>query len=128
MKVSIVTDEGPIGLIFEEAVQEIRVDGVLVYSPSLVRALESLRKLVNSPDLTQAIPEESREVVLARSIRRLGVSRRVVDMLVRAGIHTIGDLVGKTENDLLNLPRFGYGAFNEVQYQIDRLGLQLRQD
>ncbi len=50
-------------------------------------------------------------------------SRRIIDLLK---IKTIGDLVDKTEAELLACPNFGQTSLNEIKTKLDELGLALR--
>jgi polyhydroxyalkanoate synthesis regulator phasin len=55
------------------------------------------------------------------SVWKIGhLSRKTKDIFEEAGIKTIADLLGKTEQDLLALPRFGEVSFNEIQAQLTK--------
>ncbi|MCX6362984.1 MAG: DNA-directed RNA polymerase subunit alpha, partial [Actinobacteria bacterium] len=56
----------------------------------------------------------------------LGV--RSYNCLKREGIQTVGDLVGKTEAELLNIPTFGKKSIDEVEEKLSERGLSLRGD
>ena len=68
----------------------------------------------NSPDPVRRPVSE-----LDLSVR----SRRIIDLLK---IKTIGDLVNKTEAELLGCPNFGQTSLNEIKTKLDELGLALR--
>ena len=68
----------------------------------------------NSPDPARRPVSE-----LDLSVR----SRRIIDLLK---IKTIGDLVNKTEAELLGCPNFGQTSLNEIKTKLDELGLALR--
>jgi DNA-directed RNA polymerase subunit alpha len=48
---------------------------------------------------------------------------RSYNCLKREGIQTVGDLVSKTEAELLNIPNFGKKSIDEVKEKLDRAGL-----
>ena len=63
---------------------------------------------------------------LRRPITELDLSvrsRRIVDLLK---IRTIGDLVSKTEAELLACPNFGQTSLNEIKTKLDEIGVSLR--
>jgi DNA-directed RNA polymerase subunit alpha len=66
-----------------------------------------------SPDLDLAIEE-------------LDLSERPRNCLKRAQINTVGELVNKTEDDLLAITNFGQKSLDEVLAKLDERGLALR--
>jgi len=66
-----------------------------------------------SPDLEVAIED-------------LDLSERPRNCLKRAQINTIGELLTKTEDDLLNITNFGQKSLDEVKAKLDERGLTLR--
>ena len=72
-----------------------------------------------SPDPESPDPAKRPVTELDLSVR----SRRIVDLLK---IKTIGDLVNKTEAELLACPNFGQTSLNEIKAKLDELGLALR--
>jgi DNA-directed RNA polymerase subunit alpha len=66
-----------------------------------------------SPDLDLAIEE-------------LDLSERPRNCLKRAQINTVGELVNKTEEDLLAITNFGQKSLDEVLQKLDERGLALR--
>ena len=59
-------------------------------------------------------------------IEELELSVRSYNCLKREGVETVGDLVAKTEAELLNTPNFGKKSIDEVREKLLRLGLKLR--
>lgn len=53
----------------------------------------------------------------------LNLGARVLNCLTRAGIRTIGDLVGRDINDLKKLRNFGQGCFKELVEELIKRGL-----
>ena len=59
-------------------------------------------------------------------IEDLDLSERPRNCLKRAQINTIGELLGKTEDDLLAITNFGQKSLDEVKVKLDERGLSLR--
>jgi DNA-directed RNA polymerase subunit alpha len=59
-------------------------------------------------------------------IEELDLSERPRNCLKRAQIHTVGELVSKTEDDLLAITNFGQKSLDEVLQKLDERGLSLR--
>jgi hypothetical protein len=62
---------------------------------------------------------------VTRPITDLCLTRRVRMLLVGAGIQTIDALCERPASSLLNLPRFGLAALDEVRAELAALGLAL---
>ena len=63
---------------------------------------------------------------LELAIEDLDLSERPRNCLKRAQINTIGELLTKTEDDLLNITNFGQKSLDEVKAKLDERGLSLR--
>ncbi len=61
-------------------------------------------------------------------IEELELGVRSYNCLKRVGIETIGDLVGKSENELAAIPNFGKKSVEEVKETLATQGLSLRGD
>ena len=61
-------------------------------------------------------------------IEDLELGVRSYNCLKREGIQTVGDLVSKTEAELLNIPNFGKKSIDEVNEKLAERGLSLRGD
>jgi hypothetical protein len=59
-------------------------------------------------------------------IEDLQISIRAQLALKGEGISTIGSLLGRTENDLLEIPRFDMKCLKQVKTELEMLGLQLK--
>jgi DNA-directed RNA polymerase subunit alpha len=59
-------------------------------------------------------------------IEDLDLSERPSNCLKRAQVNTIGELLLKTEDDLLNITNFGQKSLDEVKQKLDERGLSLR--
>jgi DNA-directed RNA polymerase subunit alpha len=62
---------------------------------------------------------------LGRSVDELELSVRSYNCLKNANIRTIGELVQKTENDMLKTKNFGRKSLNEIKEILETMGLSL---
>jgi ribosomal protein L17 len=61
-------------------------------------------------------------------IEELDLSVRSYNCLKREGITTVGELVTKSEADLLDIRNFGAKSIDEVREKLQELGLSLREE
>jgi len=85
------------------------------------------RKSSDPPiDTSHMSPDE--QALLDRPIADLNLSVRARKCMVRLGINTIGELIRKTGDDMLECKNFGVTSLNEVREKLAALGLKLRGD
>ena len=121
---------------YDRLVIEVETDGSITPSDALASAGATLRSLV---DLVATMSEEPKglelgEVVDATGsspdldlpIEDLDLSERPNNCLKRAQVNTVGELLTKTEDDLLNITNFGQKSLDEVKAKLDERGLSLR--
>jgi DNA-directed RNA polymerase subunit alpha len=77
-------------------------------------------------DTSQLSPDE--QAVLERPISDLNLSVRARKCMVRLGLNTLGELIRKTGDDLLECKNFGVTSLNEVREKLSQLNLKLRGD
>lgn len=70
--------------------------------------------------------EEERDKILDMSIEELDLSVRSYNCLKRAGINTVGELIMKTEEDMMKVRNLGKKSLEEVDEKLEALGLGLR--
>jgi DNA-directed RNA polymerase subunit alpha len=75
---------------------------------------------------TSLSPEE--QATLGRPVSELNLSVRARKCMNRLNISTIGDLVSRTGDELMEAKNFGVTSLNEVKEKITALGLKLRGD
>ncbi|MCE0486232.1 DNA-directed RNA polymerase subunit alpha [Ornithinimicrobium sediminis] len=63
---------------------------------------------------------------LALPIEDLDLTVRSYNCLKREGIHTVGELVGRSEADLLDIRNFGAKSIDEVKEKLGEMGLALK--
>jgi DNA-directed RNA polymerase subunit alpha len=64
--------------------------------------------------------------IAAMPIEELDLSVRPYNCLKRAGINTVGDLLQRTEEEVVNVKNFGRKSLDEVKEKLAALGLELR--
>ncbi|MCA9195880.1 MAG: tetratricopeptide repeat protein [Planctomycetales bacterium] len=79
-----------------------------------------------SIDYESLSPDE--QAVLERPISDLNLSVRARKCMVRLGISTIGELLRKTGDEMLECKNFGVTSLNEVREKLTQHGLKLRGD
>jgi DNA-directed RNA polymerase subunit alpha len=62
----------------------------------------------------------------ALPIDDLDLTVRSYNCLKREGVHTVGELVSRTESDLLDIRNFGQKSIDEVKVKLHQLGLSLK--
>jgi DNA-directed RNA polymerase subunit alpha len=121
---------------FDRLIVDIETDGSITPREALASAGATLRSLV---DLVAGLSEEPQGLELGEvaganagspdldlPIEDLDLSERPRNCLKRAQINTIGELLTKTEDDLLNITNFGQKSLDEVKQKLDERGLTLR--
>ena len=86
---------------------------------SLVEKMKTQEILVSQDD-------EKQTKKLEMSIEDLDLSVRSYNCLKRAGIHTVQDLVKKSEDDMLKVRNLGKKSLDEVMNKLQELGFNLR--
>jgi DNA-directed RNA polymerase subunit alpha len=121
---------------YDRLVLDITTDGSITPSDALASAGDTLKNLVGlvaalSPTPLGLEPGEVSPVTngspdMDLPIEDLDLSERPRNCLKRAQINSIGELVMKTDEDLLAITNFGQKSLDEVIQKLDERGLQLR--
>jgi DNA-directed RNA polymerase subunit alpha len=121
---------------YDRLTVEIETDGSISPRDALASAADTLRTLVglvadlsDEPrglELGEVSPTTSSSPDLELPIEELDLSERPRNCLKRARVDTIGQLVQKTEDDLLAITNFGSKSLEEVLQKLDERGLSLR--
>ena len=121
---------------YDRLVLDITTDGSISPREALASAGDTLRSLVGlvadmseSPqglELGDVGSVTSGSPDLDLLIEELDLSERPRNCLKRAQINTVGELVQKTEDDLLAITNFGQKSLDEVLQKLDERGLSLR--
>jgi DNA-directed RNA polymerase subunit alpha len=121
---------------YDRLVLDIETDGSISPREALASAGATLTSLV---ELVRDMSEEPQGLELGEvstvtagspdldlPIEDLDLSERPRNCLKRAQVNTIGELLMKTDDDLLAITNFGQKSLDEVKAKLDERGLQLR--
>ncbi len=72
--------------------------------------------------------ESGKEKVLDMTIEELDLSVRSFNCLKRAGINTVGNLINKTEDEMMKVRNLGRKSLEEVINKLDSLGFTLKKE
>jgi DNA-directed RNA polymerase subunit alpha len=121
---------------FDRLVLDIETDGSITPREALASAGDTLRSLValvaEMSDDPQGLELGETATVGAGSpdldlpIEDLDLSERPRNCLKRAQVNTVGELLRKSEDDLLAITNFGQKSLDEVIAKLDERGLSLR--
>jgi DNA-directed RNA polymerase subunit alpha len=128
---------------YDRLIMDIWTKGTITPELALVEAAKILRKHLNPfvefsalgeetamvegvlEAKTEATVDESLKQKLAMGIQDLQLSVRATNCLESANITTVGELVQKTEADLLKVRSFGKTSLREVKRKLSEMGLTL---
>ncbi|NLY37683.1 MAG: DNA-directed RNA polymerase subunit alpha [Firmicutes bacterium] len=85
----------------------------------------NLTEQVDEVEITSDKEEEDRERLLDMTIEELDLSVRSYNCLKRAGINTVGELVRKTEEEMMKVRNLGKKSLEEVDQKLRELGFSL---
>ncbi len=121
---------------YDKIILDIETDGSIEPREALASAGATLRNLV---DLVATLSDEPVALELGEpagmgsgspdldlSIEDLELSERPRNCLKRAQINTVGELLMRSEEDLLNITNFGQKSLDEIKVKLDERGLSLR--
>jgi DNA-directed RNA polymerase subunit alpha len=111
---------------FDKLIVDVETDGSLSPSEAISFAEVGEGEGVGL-ELGDVVEAESGSPDLDLPIEALDLSERPRNCLRRAQVKTVGELVMRTEDDLLNITNFGQKSLEEVAAKLDELGLSLRQ-
>ena len=119
---------------FDRLVLDVETNGAVDPGEAVSSAGKTLRELMGlfadigegvGLELGEVQPEFSGSPDLDLPIEALDLSERPRNCLRRAQIKTVGELVERTSDDLLNITNFGQKSLEEVTAKLDELGLSL---
>jgi DNA-directed RNA polymerase subunit alpha len=135
-KVSYTITQARVGQItdYDKLTMEIWTDGSVKPDDALAYAAKILKDqltiFINFEEETEAVEEEVRVEPafndnLFRSVDELELSVRSANCLKNADIRYIGELVQKTEAEMLKTKNFGRKSLNEIKEILSEMGLSL---
>lgn len=124
---------------FDKLEMDIFTDGSIEPKESLYLAAKILKDFYSKIVLFEEEPEyieeteidedlETMEKLLKTNVKELELTVRSANCLEAAGVDTIGDLVSKTENDMLKYKNFGKKSLDEIVSLLSNYDLHLGMD
>lgn len=106
----------------------VRPDDAVAFAAKILK--EQLSIFINREEIEEAVSAEPSEEdklneYLWRSVDELELSVRSANCLQNANIHYIGDLVQKTEAEMLKTKNFGRKSLKEIKEILAQMGLSL---
>lgn len=125
---------------FDKLTMEIATDGSMNAGDALRGAADILIKSLQIfTGVHEAGEEAEPETALAEEappeprgeeddilIEELEIGVRSYNCLKREGIQTVGDLIKRSEAELMNIPNFGKKSIEEIRENLSKMGLSLR--
>jgi len=120
----------------DRLILDVQTDGSITPREAVASAGATLSELVALfSELTESqgislgpAEEEALSGDLALTIEELNLSVRSYNCLKREGINTVGELVQKSEAELMDIRNFGQKSIDEVKAKLEELGLSLREE
>ncbi len=127
------TREGQI-LDYDKLIMTVETDGSMSPEDAVAYAArilqDQLSVFINFAEPSKAIPEEAHpelefNAALLKKVDELELSVRSANCLKNDNIVYIGDLIQKTEAEMLRTPNFGRKSLNEIKEVLAQMGLHL---
>jgi DNA-directed RNA polymerase subunit alpha len=120
----------------DRLILDVETDGSITPREALASAGGTLLELVQLfGDLAEAqsmqvgaAEDDSVPSDYAITVEELNLSVRSYNCLKREGINTVGDLVEKSEAELMDIRNFGQKSIDEVKAKLEEYGLSLREE
>ena len=117
---------------FDKLILDVETDGTIPADEAASLAAKILNEHLNLfVDLSEEMgnaeimvekDDDGKEKVLEMTIEELDLSVRSFNCLKRAGINTVEDLIGKSEEDMMKVRNLGRKSLDEVIGKLDALG------
>jgi DNA-directed RNA polymerase subunit alpha len=105
-------------------------DAISLAAKILVEHLElfiNLTEEINDVEIMVEKEEEEKDKIFDTTIEELELSVRSSNCLKRAGINTVGELINKTEDDLMKVRNLGKKSLVEIRDKLRNLDLELKE-
>jgi DNA-directed RNA polymerase subunit alpha len=119
---------------YDRLVLEVETNGAVSPSEAVMHAARRLgelmamfRELVEGPLPVEEPAAETGPSNADEPIEKLDLSVRTLNCLKREGVHTLGELLNLTIEDLMDIRNFGEKSVDEVKDKLESMGLGLRQ-
>ncbi len=121
---------------YDKLILEVWTDGTITSEKAISLAAKILRDQLDiflieeeeetlAPELPEEEEEEIPKEIFYKNIDDLELSGRALNCLKNSDIHLIGELVQKTEEELLKTRNFGRKSLNEIKNVLHQMGLSL---
>jgi DNA-directed RNA polymerase subunit alpha len=119
---------------YDKLILDVETNGAIAPAEAVSSAGKTLGELMGlfadvgegtGLDFVEYVPDTGGSPDLELPIEALDLSERPRNCLRRAQIKTVGELVERTSDDLLNITNFGQKSLDEVIVKLDELGLSL---
>ncbi|MGI5824589.1 MAG: DNA-directed RNA polymerase subunit alpha [Bacillota bacterium] len=137
LKVNYTVENTRVGQItdYDKLSLEVWTDGTISAKESISLAAKILNEHLNlfvdlseeaaSAEIMVEKDDKGNEKVLEMTIEELDLSVRSFNCLKRAGINTVGDLINKSEDDMMKVRNLGKKSLEEVIFKLNSLGFNL---
>ena len=124
---------------FDRLILEVHTNGAVEPKIALFLAGKILKGMFEGPSLFDTEPEyikdleldpelEEKERILSMSVKEIELTVRAANCLAAAKIETIGELVSKTEAEMLKFRNFGKKSLEEIMQKLKKYDLELGMD
>ncbi len=123
---------------FDKLILDVETDGTIPADEAASLAAKILNEHLNLfVDLSEEMgnaeimvekDDDGKEKVLEMTIEELDLSVRSFNCLKRAGINTVEDLIGKSEEDMMKVRNLGRKSLDEVVGKLASLGFKLSKE
>jgi DNA-directed RNA polymerase subunit alpha len=123
---------------YDRLILEVQTNGAVTPQDAIAEAARLLREHLaifmsfeeQPQEEPEAVREDTKELAkkLGRSVDELELSVRSYNCLKKTNIETIGELVQKTEAEMLKTKNFGRKSLNEIKEILKAMGLSLGMD
>ena len=96
-----------------------------ILDSKMLRLGQSLEEF-SSPAEHEEESEQEEDGILSKPVEELQLSVRAKKCLTKLNIYTLGEMIRRTEAELLGCKNFGVTSLNEIKKAITELGLSLR--
>lgn len=134
VKCNYVVEDTRVGQVtnYDKLILDLLTDGSITPTDAVSQAAQILQHhlavftslKVGAGDGAISVPEG--QSILSLPIEEMGLSVRSLNCLKRAQIHTLGEIVQYTEEDMMKLKNFGQKSLDEIKDKLIQYGMPLR--
>ena len=119
---------------YDKLIMDVETNGAVTPEEAVSLAAKILQDQSQAFVSFEEVPEEEKEAekptiginpLLLKKVDDLELSVRSANCLKNDNIYYIGDLIQKSENEMMNTPNFGRKSLNEIKNILAQMGLKL---